>query len=339
MCPACMLAVENTVKPEQARSFKINYFKGVYDLPPTKVAVVVNPASANGTTGKRWPEIAAAFEQEGLSFVHTLTEAPNHATDITSRYLKEGYDLIIAVGGDGTANEVVNGFFVDGKAGRKNAAVAFISTGTGLDLSRTIGMPGDTAEAIRHVLNSPLRPVDVGRIKYSSGSGEQEMRYFINVAGLGLDGDTCLRVNRTSKALGGFVSFLWGTLASLALYKNQDMTVNVDGELICDEPVTVIVVGNGRYFGGGMNIAPNAVIDDGFFDIVVLRNLSKLSLLKNLPKVYSGTHLSHPQITSLRGKKITVSSTGTALLELDGEQTGQAPVEIEIMPQAINLKG
>lgn len=308
-------------------------------MPFNKVAVVVNPASANGKTGKCWPEIAAAFKQEGLTFVHTLTEAPHHATEITSRYLSEGYNLVISVGGDGTANEVVNGFFTDGQTEHKNAAVAFFSTGTGRDFSRTIGSPANAAEAIRHIINSPVRPIDIGRVNYKNNDGKNEIRNFINVAGLGLDGDICLRVNRTSKVFGGFVSFLWGTVVSLVLYKNHNMTVNVDGKLICDEPITVIVIGNGQYFGGGMRIAPDAVIDDGLFDIIILRNMSKLKLLMNLPKVYSGTHLSHPRIESLRGKKVEVLSSEVALLELDGEQTGQAPVEIEVIPRAINLKG
>jgi diacylglycerol kinase (ATP) len=304
-----------------------------------KLAVVVNPASANGSTGKHWPEIADALKREGLSFTHTLTEAPGHATEITASYLKEGYDLILSVGGDGTANEVVNGFFKAGFPGNQNAAVGFLSTGTGRDLGRTIGTPKDTVGAVRHILNAPLRQVDVGKITFINSDGDKELRYFINVAGLGLDGDTCDRVNRTSKALGGFISFLWGTVVSLALYKNKNMAITVDGELICDEPVTIIVAGNGRYFGGGMCVAPHAEIDDGLFDIIILRNLSKLNLLYNLPKVYSGSHLNHPRITSLRGKKITVTSSGDALLELDGEQTGQAPVEIEILPGAITIKG
>ena len=304
----------------------------------TRAAVVVNPASANGTTGKRWPEIAASFKQEGLSFVHSFTESQGHATEITRRYLKEGYDLIISVGGDGTANEVTSGFFADGELVRKTAAVGIISTGTGRDLGRTIGVPTDAAEAIRHILKSPLRPVDVGKITYVDSLGEQAVRYFINVAGLGLDGDTVARVNRTSKALGGFVSFLWGTVITLLLYKNQNMRIIVDGEQICDEPITIIVVGNGCYFGGGMCIAPNAVIDDGLFDIIILRNLSKLDLLINLPRVYNGSHLSHPRITSLQGKKITVTSGGIALIDLDGEQPGRAPVEIELLPRILNLK-
>lgn len=316
-----------------------NRRNGVQYLQSYKTAVVVNPAAANGTTAKLWPQIASVFEQEGVSIDYTFTEAPGHAIAITADYLKEGYNQIVSVGGDGTANEVVNGLFVDNDSKYKSAAVSFLSTGTGRDLGRTIGTPSDPAEAVRHILRSSTRPVDVGKISYSNKLGEKELRYFINIAGLGLDGDTCDRVNRTNKAFGGFVSFLWGTVVSLILYKNKNMTITVDNKLICDEPITVIVVGNGCYFGGGMKVAPNASMDDGLFDIIILRDLSKLNLLMSLPKVYSGSHLSHPRVTSLRGRKIQVSSDGSALLELDGEQTGQAPVEIEIMPGAINLKG
>lgn len=305
-----------------------------------KIAVVVNPASANGTTAKRWPEVAAAFAGAGVEINHSFTEAPEHAIAITRQYLNDGYNLIISVGGDGTANEVVNGFFKDdGQLINSEAAVAFMSTGTGRDLGRTLGTPPTIKEAVTYILESPLRPIDLGQVTFTGNAGERQARYFVNVAGLGLDGDTVARVNRTSKALGGFVSFLWGTLVSLMLYKNKQMAITVDGNLICNEPVTVVVIGNGRYFGGGMCIAPQAVIDDGLFDIVILRGLSKPALLTNLPKVYSGTHLSHPRITSLRGRKISVTSNDEALLDLDGEQPGRAPVEVELLPSTLNLKG
>ncbi len=304
-----------------------------------KAALVVNPASGNGTTGKRWPEMAAIIADEGISFEHNFTEAPGHATELTRQLLKEGHELIIAVGGDGTTNEVINGFFdQDLKLINPHAAISFISGGTGRDLIRTIGIPTDTAEAAKHIISSPIRPIDLGRASYINNQGFSEVRHFINVAGLGLDGATVDRVNKTSKALGGFISFLWATVTTLVLYKNQQMKISVDGVDICDEPVTVVVFGNGRYFGGGMYIAPNAEVNDGLFDIVILKDLSKINLLLSLPRVYKGTHLSHPRITSLRGRSIKVFADEVALLDLDGEQPGRAPVEIELLPLAINLK-
>jgi diacylglycerol kinase (ATP) len=305
-----------------------------------KAALVVNPASANGATGRRWPEMAEVINREGISFEYRFTESPGHATEITRQFLKDGQDLIIAVGGDGTTNEVVNGFFdPEHKAIRPGAAISFISGGTGRDLIRTVGIPTDTTEAVKHIISSPVRPIDLGRVSFVNNQGFSDIRHFINVAGLGLDGATVNRVNKTSKALGGFVSFLWATVATLVLYKNQNMKIAVDGLQVCDEPVTVVVFGNGRYFGGGMHIAPNAKLDDGYFDIVILKDLSKVNLLLSLPRVYKGTHLSHPRITSLRGKAVKVTADESALLDLDGEQPGCAPVEIELLPRAINLKG
>ncbi len=308
-------------------------------MQPNKIAVVVNPASANGKTGKKWPEVENAFKNAGVSIDVTFTGAPHHATEITRNYLYDGYNLIISVGGDGTANEVVNGFFEDGKPINELAAAGFMSTGTGRDLGRTIGTPEGINEAVLHILNSPVRSVDLGRVNYISNEGKQEKRSFINIAGIGLDGETVARVNRTSKALGGFISFLWGTLVSLLLYKNKAMTISIDGKEVFKEKVAVIVVGNGRYFGGGMCIAPGADISDGEFDIVVIKGMTKASLIVNLPKVYAGKHLFHPNITTMKGKNVVVYSSESALLDLDGEQPGKAPVEIELLPGAMQLKG
>ncbi len=305
----------------------------------TKAAVIVNPASANGATYKRWPEVAAAFENEGQDYVHSFTEGPGHATVLARKYLHEGYNLVVSVGGDGTANEVVNGFFENGAPLQTDAVYGYISTGTGRDLGRTIGAPKDISEAVHRIINHTPRKVDAGKITYFNYDNENETRFFINVAGFGLDGETVDRVNRTSKFFGGFLSFLWGTVVTLILYRNKSMAINVDGKLICDEPVTTIVIGNGCYFGGGMKALPNAVMDDGLFDIIILHNLSKLNLLVSLPKVYSGSHLDHPRITSLRGRVLEVESPDYALLNLDGEQPGRAPARVEILPGAINLTG
>ncbi len=303
-----------------------------------KTAVVVNPVSANGATARRWPEIAVLMEQEGLTFETFMTEAPLHATELTREALRKGSDLVISVGGDGTHNEVVNGFFSPEGKLRQEAQIGFISMGTGSDLIRTLQIPKDPAQAVKHLAGSLPREVDVGRLSFISHAGDQETRYYINIAGLGLDGDTVDRVNRTSKALGGFISFLWGTLVSLTLYRNQDMAVSVDGEAIFDGQVTIAAVANGRYFGGGMCIAPHAVMDDGLFDIVIMHSLSKPNLLVNLPKVYRGTHLSHPNCISLRGRKVVIEAE-QALLNLDGEQPGHGPVEMELLPLALQVKG
>ncbi len=303
-----------------------------------EAAVVVNPASGGGLAAKKWPKIAAALEEEGLTFEHSFTEKAGDAAEITRRYLREGYDLIVSVGGDGTNNEVVNGFFHEDRAVRENAALGFISTGTGSDLIRTLGIPKDVRGAARHLVKSSAREVDVGRVTYINNQGAQESSYFINIAGLGLDGETVGRVNRTSKALGGFISFLWGTVVSLLLYRNKEMTVSVDGKIAFEGRVATVLIGNGCYAGGGMYLAPYARMDDGLFDVIILGNLGKKDLLFNLPNVYKGKHMNNPKIKFLRGTRVNVTSPEEALLNLDGEQPGRAPVEVELLPGAIKIK-
>ncbi|MFO7951860.1 MAG: diacylglycerol kinase family lipid kinase [Bacillota bacterium] len=303
-----------------------------------KTAVVVNPLAGNGKAGRCWPDIAKAFEQEGIPIVFKFTQKAGDATAYARSYLQEGYNLIVAVGGDGTANEVINGFFEHGQAINREAAVAFISTGSGSDLNRTLGTPKNFAGMVKHIASAPVRSVDLGKVTYTNNRGIKELSYFINVAGLGLDGDTAGRVNRTSKKMGGFFSFFWATVISLILYRNQHMSITVDDNLLYDGPVTVVVAANGRYFGGGMKIAPWARMDDGLFDLVILHNLSKMELLLNLPSVYQGGHVNNPKITFLQGKSVKISSKGHALLNLDGEQPGKAPVEMQIMPLALNIK-
>jgi len=302
-----------------------------------KITVVVNPTAANGITAKRWPEIAALMKKEGLSFDTLMTAAPEHATELTRQALQKGCDLVVSVGGDGTHNEVVNGFFTPDGPVRPEAQLGFISMGTGSDLIKTLQIPKEPAAAIKHLLESPPREIDVGRLSFMSYRGGKEIRYFINIAGLGLDGDTVDRVNRTSKALGGFVSFLWGTMASLLLYRNQEMAIIVDAKPVFDGPVTVVAVANGRYFGGGMCIAPHAQMADGLFDIIIMHSLTKPNFIVNLPKVYRGSHLTHPNCIALRGQKVTVQ-TEQALLNLDGEQPGRGPVEVELLPLALRVK-
>lgn len=305
-----------------------------------KVAVIVNPVSANGKTARRWPEIESRLREIWPDLEHHFTAGPGEATALARRALEGGAGLVIAVGGDGTANEVVNGFFhEDGRPVSPEAAISFIATGTGSDLVRTLGIPRDPREAIAHLARSGRRQVDLGRVSFIEHRGLKASRYFVNIAGLGLDGDTVARVNRTTKIFGGFVSFLWGTVVSLILYRNQVMAVEVDGKEVCDGPVTMLAAGNGQYFGGGMQVAPKAVMEDGLLDIIILHGLGKLDLLANLPRVYRGTHLTHPRIESLRGRRVTVTSPGTALLDLDGEQPGRAPVEIEILPSALTVQG
>jgi YegS/Rv2252/BmrU family lipid kinase len=298
---------------------------------------IVNPASANGTTGKVWPALSKRLTAAGLEHDARVTSRRGEASDLTRSALADGYRTIVAVGGDGTLNEVANGFFDGDRRLGQGARLGLISRGTGCDFIRTVGVPKEEEAAIEVLRTGHTRRVDVGRAVFTGHDGREAVRYFVNIAGLGLDGETVDRVNRTTKALGGFFSFLWGTLATIATYRNKDIEIVIDGGRPVKERMTLVVVANGQYFGGGMRIAPEAAVDDGLFDICTLGDCSRPELVGSLRKVYKGAHTTHPKIRFYRGKEVTVRSPDRVLLDIDGEQPGLADVTFTVLPGVLDV--
>lgn len=301
------------------------------------IFVLVNPASANGTTEAVWPEIAAALEAQGLKFESHLTTAAYQAPGIVRDALKRGFTTIVSVGGDGTANEVVNGFFEDGQPINPQARLAVISRGTGCDLIRTLDIPKDYQEAVKVISRNKEQPMDLGHVEYTKPDGTKAQRFFANIADTGLGGTVANRVNHTSKSAGGFLSFLYGTLWSILTFKNGSGRVEADGQLLYEGSLVMAAVANGRYFGGGMHLAPHAKIDDGKFDLILLRGMNKFVLLANLARVYMGTHLTHPKISAHQVEEVVVSGNVPMPIELDGESPGTSPIKFTIKPAAIKV--
>jgi len=301
------------------------------------VLAVVNPASANKTTGRAWPSISAKLQAAGLEHEVRITSRPGEATEITRKALLEGFRTIVAVGGDGTVNEVVNGFFDGEKWLGDGARLGLVNRGTGGDLIKTLGLPKDEDLAIERLRAGEAKKLDLGRAKFTDHAGAKIVRHFINIGDLGLGGDTVARVNRTTKALGGKISFLWGTLATMAGYRNKDVEIVIDGGEPIRGRMCMVIVANGQYFGGGMRIAPDAVMDDGLFDVVTVGNLGKLELVMNIGKVYSGRHVGHPKIRFYRGKEVVVRSPQAAMIDLDGEQPGRTDVAFSILPGRLDM--
>jgi diacylglycerol kinase (ATP) len=237
----------------------------------------------------------------------------------------------VAVGGDGTVNEVAQGL-----AGREGVELAVIPRGTGWDFVRTYGIPRRLEDAVAVALGGRLRTIDLGRARYRTWSGAEAESYFANIASAGMSGAIAKRANETSKALGGKVSYLWATLAIFSRWRNDDVRVTVDGQMRSGR-MHDVVVAIGRYFGGGMMICPEAEPDDGLFDVLTIGDLTKRDLVLTLPKTYRGRHLPHPKAELLRGAVVEIE-TGTPLpVQLDGEQPGTTPVRFEIVPQALRL--
>jgi diacylglycerol kinase (ATP) len=291
----------------------------------------VNPASAGGSTGRRWPELAHRAAQLGLKGDVLTSTRPGELTELAAQ-AAERYELLVAVGGDGTVNEVVNGI-----AGVVGPEVAIIPRGTGRDFVRTFGIASRFDDAVRVALEGRTRAVDVGRATYRAWSGEERISWFANVASAGMSGAVAQRANDSSKALGGRISYLQAILAVFARWQVSNVTVRVDGEERSG-PMHDVVVANGAFFGGGLHICPGAEPDDGLLDVLLIGHLTKLDLGLTLPKAYRGRHLPHPKAELLRGRTISIDAAEPLPVELDGEQPGTTPVTFEVVPGGLHLR-
>ena len=236
------------------------------------------------------------------------------------------------MGGDGSVNEVANGL-----AGRDGVEVAVIPRGTGWDFARSLGIPRRLEDAIAVARDGQARPIDLGRAHYRPWAGGDAVMWFANVASAGMSGAIAQRANRTSKAFGGKASYVWATFAVFARWANTEIEVSVDGETRRSRMHDVIVA-NGPFIGGGMKICPDAQLDDGLFDVLLIGDLTKRDLLLTLPKTFRGAHLPHPKAEELRGRHVRVDAPEPLPVELDGEQPGTTPVRFEVVPSALRVR-
>ena len=302
-----------------------------------KLTFIVNPNAAMGAVSKAWPQIEAVAKDRLVSFQAFHTIGPGDAINLTRRALMEGTEIVVCIGGDGTLNEVINGFMREGGPLRQDARLAFIPIGTGCDFIKTVPIPRDANRVFDLILDSRARAIDLGLLRYRDHQGRPASRYFHNLTSFGLGGEVDERVNRTTKALGGFVSFIWATLISLLIYDKKRVHLTVDNSFDQEIIIWNIAVANGQYHGGGMWVAPDAAVDDGLFHITVIGDLSLPQVFLNLPKLYNGKILEVNKVFTLTGKRLEAYSDQRVLLDVDGEQPGQLPVSIEIVPGALHL--
>lgn len=303
-----------------------------------KTFFVVNPKSANGATGRRWAELAASIARTLSDFGVEFTKGPLDAVGLTRTALKSGYECIVAVGGDGTINEVVNGFFEDGKAINPNAALGVLPRGTGGDFRKTFDWALDDAAAINRLKTPETRPFDVGRLDFLGHDGKPQTRYFANICSFGVSGVVDAEVNQTSKALGGKVSFMWGSFKAMTKYKDQRVRLTIDEKPLEEVMVTTLSVANGKFFGGGMKVAPDADVSDGLFDVVIWSGYGLKDFVVKSAGIYSGAHVKWKGTRVVRAKKVVAESDERVLIDCDGEQPGMLPCTMTILPAAIRLK-
>jgi diacylglycerol kinase (ATP) len=301
---------------------------------------IINPAAGGGSAGRRWPAFSAALAERGYLVEARFTRGAGDATVIARELALNAAHTIVCVGGDGTLNEIVNGLI--GADGPLNLAtrLALIPCGTGKDFARSLGVRNLEC-ALRALDYGYVAEIDVARVScVAQPSGAPLTRCFVNVADAGIGAETAARINASSKALGGFVSYLSGAVRTVASFTFRDATVEVDGVELYSGRAGMVVFANGRYFGGGMAIAPEASLCDGQLDVFVLEDVGKRTLLTSLlPRVYRGRHVGRAGVLHQLGSRATVQSREPLLLELDGEQVGVAPVTVEVAPRALRVIG
>ena len=305
-----------------------------------KTIVIVNPQAGNGRTEKIWPNIESALEKSIGSFEVLQTTCRGDAKDLSRRILAVDTVRIVAVGGDGHLNEVLNGFIENDLPVNPEARLSFVMTGTGCDFQRSLGISGKWQNAAAKLKDAKVCKIDVGKVTYTAADKTQKIRYFDNIASFGLSGavDHCLEHSRLQDYLGGSTLFLWATIKTVFTHPNQSIRFRIDDgpeEEICSR---LGLLANGRYFGGAMHAAPEAELDDGLLDLLMLKEISVAKFLWHLPKIYKGTHLKIPEIFFQKVRKFTAESSEQVILDIDGESPGYLAATFEVLPKILNLQ-
>jgi len=307
--------------------------------------VVVNPRSAGGRTAREWRAIeralAHAYPRMSVAFTHRRAEA----TRLVRNALREGFHEIVAVGGDGTINEAVNGFFDKRGPISPDAVFGYVTSGTGGDFRKSFDVGAGADAAVAHLRSAAVRPVDVGRVSCLTRDGAPQVRHFANIASFGLSGMVVDSVNRAhvAKLFGGGFAFALHSALDMLAFKDRVVRIMVDGRYDETLAISTVAVANGRFFGGGMHVAPGAALDDGLFDVVIMESAPKARMLKDMKLIYTGEHVARPNVRVLRGAKVVavpVAETGgrAVMIETDGESAGRLPATFEILPRALNLR-
>ena len=305
-----------------------------------KTKVIVNPESNRGRTRKRWGEIREGLRHFVREFKFEFTEKPQHATDIAREAIKDGAELVIGVGGDGTMNEIANGFYEDRRIINPEATLGVVPSGTGCDLIKSLNIPPGLRGALQVITGAPSVRMDVGRVRYTANSGAEEERFFLNIADFGLGGEVVREVTerRLRRKATSYVRCL---ISTMARYRSKSVRIRIDGRDLPDGEYLIGAVANGKIFGKGMRVAPGAELDDGLFDSVLIRGFRFFEFCRHGWKLMNGSHVTHPKVTVVKGRKVEAwpGEGENVLLELDGDQLGRLPAVFEIVPRNLLIKG
>ena len=293
--------------------------------------VIVNPSSAGGSTGEAWPQIASDLRSHFGSFRPVFTKHRGDAATLAGEAARLGEKLIIACGGDGTISEVANGILSSGK----DAELGIMPSGTGGDFRRTLEIPSRSRDAARVLRTGRTVRIDVGRVSYTDQNGNDATRYFVGVASCGMSTKVIERVKADE------VSFPTAVLKTAMRNAPVRLVVQLDDSRERQLVVSNLCIANARYFGGGMKIAPDAKLNDGKLDVISIGDLSAMKIFTSAPRVYTGSHLSMPEVSHALARKITVRAADRVeevALEVDGELPGRLPATFQIVPEALRVR-
>ncbi len=301
---------------------------------PHKVQLIFNPMANHGRSGQTASDLRAMIDEMGGADWHG-TEYPAHATEVAAQAADKGYDTVVALGGDGTVHEVINGLMQIEAARRPRLGI--IAIGSGNDFAHAAGVPDNPQEAVRRIFQGAPKPVDVARI--TDGTGRSE--YFDNTAGIGFDGGVNVRT-RAMRQIHGFLMYLTATLQSIAYnFTPIQMKLTYDDGAI-DEPLMMVTVGNGPREGGGFITTPDSKIDDGILDFVYIGKVSQFRMLQLLPKFLAGTQATAPEVKMRRTTRLVIDADRALPIHLDGElfapyEANVRHIEIQLFPGAIQV--
>jgi YegS/Rv2252/BmrU family lipid kinase len=302
----------------------------------SKVAAIVNPCAAGGETARRWPELESLLERSLGPVTARFTQAPGAGMAIARELLREGYDLLIAVGGDGTINEVANGFFEHERIIRPEARLGILPLGTGGDFRRTLNIPLDPREAVAILAEGLPLLIDVGKVSFQGKNSALESRYFVNMVSFGMGGHVAARANNSLRPFGGKAAFLWATLVTFLSYRGRRVKLRVaSGANEIESLITNVAIGNGQFHGGGMRPCPTAKLNDGLLDVTIIDYAGALELISSLPVLYSGQIYKHPRVRHLRTIQLAAESVTETRIEVDGEALGALPIKVSLLPRQL----
>ena len=299
--------------------------------------IIVNPNAGARNGAKDWPQISQYLNEAALPHICVLTEHRDHANRITMEFIEKGFRKIAVVGGDGTMNEVVNGIFMQRFVSSSDILLGMIPVGTGNDWSRMFGIPFDYRGAIEILRKNNTFLQDVGKVQYFKKE-EPQVRYFMNIAGMGYDALVAKKANLSKeKGKGGPLSYFLFIFTGLIQYQFVDTVIEIDDQLVYKGEIFSMNVGICKYSGGGMIQVPFAIPDDGLFDITVIKKAPKWMVIRYANKLYDGTLVNLDFVSTFKGKSVRIRATEKLYLEADGESLGNSPFVYEILPKSLRI--